>query len=72
MNIIINLQANGMVVLSRCMGGLPVPVIWFESIEYFDEFIGACLTMSRYFKINQQTPDPAVKEFIESLDLTGI
>jgi len=61
-----------MVVLSKCIDGIPVPVIWFENTERHDDFINANLIMSRYFKANQQTPNPAVKEFIESLDLSGI
>ncbi len=72
--IVISLQDNGMVVLSKIFDGCAIPVIWFENLEYFDEFIRMARTMSYYFKLKRKKNDlpVEVKNFIEQLDMRGI
>jgi len=72
--IVITLQPNGMVLLSKIFDGGAMPVIWFENIEYFDEFIRMARTMSYYFSLRQTKNNLPVeiKSFIEHLDMSGI
>ena len=74
MQIIISLQENGMVVLGKVMGNEVVPMIWFEDVENFNEFIRMARTMSYCFKLQRKKNDLPiqVKAFIEQLDVHGI
>lgn len=62
-----------MVMLGKAFDGYTLPVIWFENIEYFDQFINAAVTMSAYFK-QYRAPSllPQLGKFIEQLDMSGI
>ncbi len=74
MQIVISLADNGMIVLSKIHDNVAMPVIWFEDLENFNEFIRVARTMSYYFKLKQKGNNlpVQVKNFIEHLDMSGI
>ncbi len=77
MQVVISLQDNGMVVLGKIFDGYVLPVIWFENLEYFDEFVRTARTMSYYFKLRRKAKieedlPASIKTFVEQLDTSGI
>lgn len=71
--VVISLEDNGMVVLSKVMDGYTLPVIWFENLDYFDGFIKSAMDMSmRFHYVQSKQLPPVIHDFIEQLDITGI
>jgi len=68
--VVITLQNNGMVVMAKIFCGCVMPVIWFESVGEFDEFLGAAQKLSGFFKLNVLSGP--VEDFIKQLDVSGI
>lgn len=59
-----------MVAINKVYEGFILPVIWFESIKDFDEFLRIASIMSSYFK--ESIIPEVVKDFVEQIDMSGI
>jgi len=72
MKLVIDLHRNGMVMIGKVFAGEVLPVVWFENVRDFDEFLESAQKLSYFFKLNQGVLSGPVEDFIKQLDVSGI